>query len=142
MADQLTEEQLAEVKQYFSMEKIAELKNTFSMIDKNNDGTITTKELGSFFYSFGENPTEAELQEILSGVDTDDNGSVDFPEFLMALAKHVEDTDSLSVSEEDMKEAFREFDTDGDGFISRSELKEAIKTLTDEEKYRIIQEGD
>ncbi|CAL4073792.1 unnamed protein product, partial [Meganyctiphanes norvegica] len=91
-------------------------------------------------------PTEAELQEMMSGFNTDSNGTVDFPEFLMALAKHVGDTDSLSVSEEDMKEAFMGFDTDGDGFISRSELKEVINslgdTLTDEEVDRILQEGD
>ncbi|CAL4073790.1 unnamed protein product [Meganyctiphanes norvegica] len=128
------------------MEKIAEFKNTFSLIDKDNDGTITTKELGIFFESFGENPKEAELQEMISAVDADGNGSVDFAEFLMALAKQVEDTDSLSVSEEDMKEAFMGFDTDGDGFISRSELKEVINSLgdplTDEEVDRIILEGD
>ncbi|CAL4073791.1 unnamed protein product, partial [Meganyctiphanes norvegica] len=142
MVDQLTEKQLAKVKRYFSMEKIAEFKNSFSMIDKNNDGTITTKDMGTFFDCLGENPTEAELQGILGRVDADGNGTVDFPEFLMALAKHVEDTNSLSASEEDMKQAFMGLDTDGDGFISRFEFKEMINSLTDEEKKQILQEGD
>jgi len=52
MADQLTEEQ------------IAEFKEAFSLFDKDGDGTITTKELGTVMRSLGQNPTEAELQGI------------------------------------------------------------------------------
>ncbi len=50
MADALTEEQ------------IAEFKEAFSLFDKDGDGTITTKELGTVMRSLGQNPTEAELQ--------------------------------------------------------------------------------
>lgn len=50
MADQLTEEQ------------IAEFKEAFSLFDKDGDGCITTKELGTVMRSLGQNPTEAELQ--------------------------------------------------------------------------------
>jgi len=54
MADQLTEEQ------------IAEFKEAFSLFDKDGDGTITTKELGTVMRSLGQNPTEAEkLSEFL-----------------------------------------------------------------------------
>ena len=51
MADQLTEEQ------------IAEFKEAFSLFDKDGDGTITTKELGTVMRSLGQNPTEAELAD-------------------------------------------------------------------------------
>lgn len=53
-ADQLTEEQ------------IAEFKEAFSLFDKDGDGTITTKELGTVMRSLGQNPTEAELQVSLA----------------------------------------------------------------------------
>ena len=43
MADQLTEEQ------------IAEFKEAFSLFDKDGDGTITTKELGTVMRSLGQN---------------------------------------------------------------------------------------
>ena len=56
MADQLTEEQ------------IAEFKEAFSLFDKDGDGTITTKELGTVMRSLGQNPTEAELQGKFSGI--------------------------------------------------------------------------
>ena len=56
MADQLTEEQ------------IAEFKEAFSLFDKDGDGTITTKELGTVMRSLGQNPTEAELQDMINEV--------------------------------------------------------------------------
>ncbi|EER04034.1 calmodulin, putative [Perkinsus marinus ATCC 50983] len=62
MADQLTEEQ------------IAEFKEAFSLFDKDGDGTITTKELGTVMRSLGQNPTEAELQDMINEVDADGNG--------------------------------------------------------------------
>nr|KAF6409200.1 calmodulin 3 [Rousettus aegyptiacus] len=74
MADQLTEEQ------------IAEFKEAFSLFDKDGDGTITTKELGTVMRSLGQNPTEAELQDMINEVDADGNGTIDFPEFLTMMS--------------------------------------------------------
>ena len=50
-------------------------------------GTITTKELGTVMRSLGQNPTEAELQDMVNEVDADGNGTIDFPEFLNLMAK-------------------------------------------------------
>lgn len=44
------------------------------------DGTITTKELGTVMRSLGQNPTEAELQDMINEVDADGNNSIDFSE--------------------------------------------------------------
>jgi hypothetical protein len=43
-------------------------------------GTITTKELGTVMRSLGQNPTEAELQDMINEVDADGSGTIDFPE--------------------------------------------------------------
>ena len=82
MADNLTEEQ------------IAEFKEAFSLFDKDGDGTITTKELGTVMRSLGQNPTEAELQDMINEVDADGNGTIDFPEFLSLMARKMKDTDT------------------------------------------------
>jgi calmodulin len=42
------------------------------------------------------------------------NGTIDFPEFLTLMARKMKDTDS----EEEILEAFRVFDKEGNGFIS------------------------
>ena len=126
MADQLTEEQ------------IAEFKEAFSLFDKDGDGTITTKELGTVMRSLGQNPTEAELQDMINEVDADGNGTIDFPEFLTLMARKMKDTDS----EEEILEAFKVFDKDGNGFISAAELRHVMtnlgEKLTDEEVDEMI----
>jgi calmodulin len=100
-------------------EQIAEFKEAFSLFDKDGDGTITTKELGTVMRSLGQNPTEAELQDMINEVDADGNGTIDFPEFLTLMARKMKDTDS----EEEILEAFKVFDKDGNGFISAAELR-------------------
>lgn len=69
--------------------------------------------------SLGQNPTEAELQDMVNEIDADGDGTIDFPEFLTMMARKMKDTDS----EEEIKEAFRVFDKDGNGFISAAELR-------------------
>ena len=108
-------------------EQIAEFKEAFSLFDKDGDGTITTKELGTVMRSLGQNPTEAELQDMINEVDADGNGTIDFPEFCTLMARKMKDTDS----EEELKEAFRVFDKDGNGFISAAELRHIMVRARD-----------
>ncbi|PWU83760.1 putative calmodulin [Trypanosoma cruzi] len=130
MADQLSNEQ------------ISEFKEAFSLFDKDGDGTITTKELGTVMRSLGQNPTEAELQDMINEVDQDGSGTIDFPEFLTLMARKMQDSDS----EERSRSAFRVFDKDGNGFISAAELRHVMtnlgEKLTDEEVDEMIREAD
>jgi calmodulin len=148
MADQLTEEQIAEFKEAFSLfGKYLGVSLFFNFpvvfsLDKDGDGTITTKELGTVMRSLGQNPTEAELADMINEVDTDGNGTIDFPEFLTMMARKMKDTDS----EEEILEAFKVFDKDGNGFISAAELRHIMtnlgEKLSDEEVDEMIREAD
>uniref|UniRef100_A0A8C3S858 EF-hand domain-containing protein n=1 Tax=Chelydra serpentina TaxID=8475 RepID=A0A8C3S858_CHESE len=130
MAGQLTEGQ------------IAAFKEAFSLFDKDGDGSITTSELGTVMRSLGQNPTEAELQDMIGELDADGTGTVDFPEFLSLMARKMRDTDS----EEEIREAFRVFDEDGNGYVSAAELRHVMTSLgeklTDEEVDEMIEEAD
>ena len=53
------------------------------------------------------------------------NGTIDFEEFLLMMAKKMKDTDG----EEELREAFRVFDKDGNGFISAAELRHVMTNL-------------
>ena len=55
----------------FLYNQLSEFKEAFSLFDKDGDGTITTKELGTVMRSLGQNPTEAELQDMINEVDAD-----------------------------------------------------------------------
>ena len=70
------------------------------------------------------------------------NGTIDFPEFLTMMARKMKDSDS----EEEIREAFRVFDKDGNGFISAAELRHVMtnlgEKLTDEEVDEMIREAD
>ena len=119
-----------------------EFKDAFSLFDKNDDGKIVIEELGTVMRSLGQNPTDAELKDMINEVDADGNGFIDFPEFLEMMARKMKDTDS----EEEIKDAFRMFDKDGNGNISKAELKHLMtglgESLTEEEITDMVGEAD
>ncbi|VEL36621.1 unnamed protein product [Protopolystoma xenopodis] len=123
-------------------EQISEFKEAFSLFDKDGDGAITIKELGTVMRSLGQNPTDDELRDMINEVDADGNGTIDFPEFLTMMARKMKDTDI----DEEIREAFRVFDRDGDGYISTSELMHVMNNLgeklTTEEIVEMIKEAD
>merc|ERR1712192_268119 len=123
-------------------EQVADFKEVFSLIDKNADGAITIKELGSAMRSMGQSPTKEELQEMIEEVDLNGNGTIEFSEFLTKMAGKM----AFSPSEKEIYDAFRVFDKDGNGFISPAELRYVMtkmgQVITDEEVDQMIQEAD
>lgn len=132
MANQLTPEQ------------IAEYKKAFLVFDKHEKGTITYSELGAVLASLGKNPTHAELQDLLVEVDTGSTGKIDLFNFLTIMSGKKQTHESIE--DEQYKQAFRVFDKDGNGYISRSELRHVMNNLgerpTDAEVDAMIREAD
>lgn len=121
---------------------MAEFKEAFMLFDKDLDGRITATELGIVMRSLGQRPSETELKNMVTMVDQDGNGTIEFNEFLHMMSKKMKETDK----EEELKEAFRVFDRNGDGFISAPELRLVMtnlgEKLTDEEVEDMIKEAD
>ncbi|KAI5066871.1 hypothetical protein GOP47_0017399 [Adiantum capillus-veneris] len=88
-----------------SGDQISEFKEAFSLFDKDGDGCITTKELGTVMRSLGQNPTEAELQEMIN-----------------EELRHVMTNLGEKLSDEEVDEMIREADVDGDGQINYEEF--------------------
>ncbi|XP_041720392.1 calcium-binding protein 2-like [Coregonus clupeaformis] len=111
-------------------EEIEELKEAFGEFDKDKDGYISCKELGECMRTMGYMPTEMELIELSQNIC---GGRVDFEDFveLMGPKMLAETADMIGVKE--LRDAFKEFDSNGDGQISLAELKEAMKKLVGEQ---------
>ena len=69
--------------------------------------------------AMGQNPTEDELLNLVMEVDLDGNGTIEFPEFLEMMKSKAAEVDQ----ESDLREAFKIFDRDRDGYIDMKELK-------------------
>ncbi|CAJ1961066.1 unnamed protein product [Sphenostylis stenocarpa] len=130
------------MKESLREEQIGEFLEAFCLFDKDGDGCINIEELGTAIRSLDENPTLEELQIMMSEVDTDCNGTIEFGEFLNLMARKMKESEA----EEELKEAFRVFDKDQDGYISASELRSVMRTIgekvTDEEVAQMVKEAD
>ena len=129
MADQLTAKQLTEFKE------------AFILLDKDDDGAITKRELISVLVELGETPKEETLREMMNEVNFNGNETIDFHEFLAFMSNKMRYT-----PEEEFEEMFRLLDIDGDGHITGGEIRLVMGTLgeafTDEEIGDMMREAD
>jgi len=88
-------------------------------------GTIELHELQQVMRKLGQNPTEAELIEMIQSVDDNGDHEIDFEEFLLLMKHRIGERDP----EKELRDAFSVFDTDGSGSIDRKELKRLMKKL-------------
>ena len=97
--------------------------------DKDEDGYINCRDLGNCMCTMGYVPTEMELIELSQQINMNRGDHVDFDDFveLMGPKLLAETVDIIGVKE--LRDAFRESDTNGDGEISTSELPEAMRKL-------------
>ena len=90
----------------------------------------------------GQNPSDAELTEMIKSVDDNGDNEIDFEEFLILMKSRIGERDP----EKELKDAFAVFDSDGSGFIDRSELKKLManlgQALTDGELDDMMDEVD
>ncbi|XP_006355093.1 probable calcium-binding protein CML25 [Solanum tuberosum] len=70
-----------------SNEVLESLKDAFSVFDMDKNGSISAEELLTVLRSLGEDCTLAECRKMISGVDCDGDGMINFEEFKIMMAK-------------------------------------------------------
>ena len=60
---------------------------TFRKFDKDDEGDINHHEIGMLFLQLGFRPTDAEIRALVSEVDNDSSGTVDFEEFCLLMLR-------------------------------------------------------
>ena len=106
-------------------DQIAQFRETFNGFDQDGDGKITQDEFIHIMRSWGQNPTEEEGQQMFDAVDKDRNGYIEFDEYLCLMCSKLQKVDT----EDDYVNAFKEFDEDNDGKITKDELKLILTNL-------------
>ncbi|RUS84605.1 hypothetical protein EGW08_007632 [Elysia chlorotica] len=125
-------------------EQRIEIAAAFAQFDKNGDGRVSTDELIEVMRAAGQNPTVAEAKEMIAEVDNNNNGYVEYAEFEDMMARR--GLSSRFQEEEDLREAFKVFDRNGDGFITTDELRVTMlsmgEPLSQEELDDMISKAD
>jgi Ca2+-binding EF-hand superfamily protein len=123
-------------------DKIKEFKEAFEMFDRDKDGLINQKELGNILRSLGHEPTDHDLNDMIAEVDSNDDKRIDLNEFMQIMHKRAKQSDI----EEELTEAFKIFDKEGNGLIPSSEFRHIMITLgeklTEDEVDEMIKEAD
>ena len=112
--DKLNEEEQA-VYLKLKLETLQEYKEIFDIFDETGDGTISNDEIGKVMQGLGENPTPERIDELIGEIDYNNDGEVDFNEFVVLMVKTLNEADK---AQEELVEVFMRFDKDGDGEIS------------------------
>ncbi len=95
------------------------LKEAFKAIDKDNNGLINLKELGTAMRAFGFELNDIELQDLMKEYDKDGNNCLDLSEFIDLMIKKKEE----QKKELDLFETFHLLDINEDGYLSKKYLK-------------------
>ena len=122
--------------------KTKELKEAFTMFDRDKDGLINYNELGNVLKSQGFTPSNQELLEMIADVDENEDDKINFEEFLLLMYSRLKKADI----ENELNEAFSVYDKNGSGLISVREFKRIMSALgekiLEEEIDEIIQKVD
>ncbi|KAJ4932297.1 hypothetical protein JOQ06_010722 [Pogonophryne albipinna] len=128
-------------------DEIEELREAFVEFDKDKDGFISCKDLGNLMRTMGYMPTEMELIELSQNINMNLGGHVDFEDFVELMTPKLVAETAGMIGLKELKDAFREFDLDGDGSITSGELRRAMIKLLGEQTCKkeieaVVREAD
>ncbi|XP_034483868.1 calcium-binding protein E63-1 isoform X2 [Drosophila innubila] len=122
------------------------LRTAFDLLDRNRDGRVTANELQFMLKNLGINVRDEIIHDLIREASHSGNGLINEAEFLQwvgriqalrddqqqhddsasTASKPVDEADDVT---EDLIAAFRVFDRDGNGFITRDELQTAMEMI-------------
>lgn len=119
-------------------DQIAEFEEAFLLFDREGNGSIPTKLLGTVLRSLGQTPANEEIDNYIEEFDPSETGVIDFPTFLTLMARRMRE--QFTDTEEELREAFRVFDRDAQGLINADELRRILTTLGDRMTHEEVDE--
>mmetsp|Transcript_33004 Transcript_33004/g.38737 ORF Transcript_33004/g.38737 Transcript_33004/m.38737 type:complete len:150 (-) Transcript_33004:110-559(-) len=123
-----------------SQEEMDELREMFKIVDRDDGGTISKEELTYLMETLGIHATPEDINVMISELDNDGDGTIDFEEFIQVIQKKV----AASFTLDQVKSAFKVFEgSSPEGTIHKDDLILAMMThgttkLTEEEAINLI----
>ena len=125
-----------------SEEEIEEIREAFNLFDTDGSGTIDPKELKAAMQSLGFEAKNQTIYQMITDLDKNKSGNIDFEEFLDMMTARMSDKDTR----EDIYKVFKLFDDDGTNTITLKNLRRVARelgeTMTDEELTEMIERAD
>eukprot|EP00753_Platysulcus_tardus_P021288 PLAT8787.1.p1 GENE.PLAT8787.1~~PLAT8787.1.p1 ORF type:complete len:185 (-),score=84.11 PLAT8787.1:234-788(-) len=119
-----------------------QLEEVFALYDRFETGKVSLTDLPQMLRYLQYNPTEAELLDLLTDVDEDKEGTLDFHSFVTVVKDRMGAPDPA----EAIIQSFRVFDKDGNGFVSGDLLRQVMTSmgekLSDEEMEEMMRQAD
>jgi len=126
-------------------DQVDSLKKGFEGFDTETSGTISQTTMQMILKSMGVDCKKDDMDSSAAEVDEKGNGMFSFLQFCQVAAKFMIEDDEEQMKEE-LKEAFRIYDKEGQGFITNATLKDILReidsTLSEDELNHIVEEVD
>merc|ERR1712119_136321 len=110
-------------------DEIKVLKICFGMFDVKKQDFLSADDLDEILRAMGFRPSKEELQEILKEIDEDGSGEIEFGEFCQLCAKFLVEDPDIETMKRGLKDAFRIYDKEGQGYITTETLRGLISEL-------------
>jgi len=140
------QEEIEEIMAQIDDAQLAEFQKFFDSFDREKNGYIMSSQVGRILEAMGQTDyDEKTMRKTIRKFDADGSGKLEFEEFAAMVFTIVNTVDKATL-EKELKEAFRLFDKEQQGFIStktlRALLLEIDDKLTDAELDQAIDEID
>lgn len=118
------------------------IKEIFDLFDKDKSGSIDAKELADVLRASGNSLSNDDIKALMDEFDKDKSETIDFEEFIQMYCKRFTEP----ATEDELLEAFKIFDRDGNGVLTKDELKDIMTKmgdpLSDEEAEEFLKQAD
>merc|ERR1712037_675832 len=129
-----------------AVDEIKCLKVCFDLFDTKKQDFLSADDLGEIMRAMGFRPTEEELADLLKEIDEDGSGEIEIGEFCQLCVTFLVEDPDMETMKRELKDAFRLYDREAQGFITTETLRglitELLAPLTDEEVEGILEELD
>merc|ERR1711898_76482 len=136
-------------------EQIEEIREAFNLFATDHSGSIDYRELKAAMHALGFEVKKEELKKMITDIDADGSGNIEFPEFLEMMTGKMGEKDTKegnlkrvakelgeNMTEEELQDMIDQADRDGDGEINPDEFYRIMKKRGDNPLDDLLDDDD